>query len=155
MNAADPVEDQLVEDRFVLDLPPDAASIRTARLFAAAIARHFLVNEDAVEDLKLAISEACTNAVKAHAEASVSDPVTITAQSSGDAILFEVSDAGNGFIPPPVEEMRTPPQGLFEGSLGLTLINSLFPDVQIVPNPERGVTVSFRCPAGTALLDPS
>jgi anti-sigma regulatory factor (Ser/Thr protein kinase) len=37
----------------------------------------------------------------------------------------------------------TPVAGLFEGSLGLTLIQSLFPNVSIDRNETRGMTVSF------------
>ena len=43
-----------------LSVPANAEYLSTARLFAAAAARHFSAVEDAVEDLRLAVSEAST-----------------------------------------------------------------------------------------------
>jgi len=130
----------------MLDVPPDPDQVRTARLFAAAVARHFGADEDRVEDLKVAISEAATNSIKAHQGAGISDPIRIEADADGDGIRFSVRDAGEGFTIDAVQSTRdpvTPLPGLFEGSLGLTLIRSLFPDVEIEPNRDRGMSVSF------------
>jgi serine/threonine-protein kinase RsbW len=131
---------------FFLDVPPEPDQVRTARLFAAAVARHFGADEDRVEDLKVAISEAATNSINAHQTARVSDPIRISAETAGDGLRFNVIDAGPGFASSaPLQDGNdpTPVPGLFEGSLGLTLIRSLFPDVEINPNTERGTTVSF------------
>jgi serine/threonine-protein kinase RsbW len=133
-------------DDLVLDIPADPEHARTARLFAAAVARHFEVDEERVEDLKVAISEACTNAMHAHRAAAVDDSIRIVARPEAGRVVFDVVDAGAGFDP--VEAMSTamdytPPAGLFEGSLGLVLIRSLFPGMQIARNPDRGMTVSI------------
>ncbi|MFL5766495.1 MAG: ATP-binding protein, partial [Actinomycetota bacterium] len=53
-------------DRFTLELPSEPISIGTARLFSATVARFFGTQEEAVEDLKLAVSEACTVAIRAN-----------------------------------------------------------------------------------------
>lgn len=130
---------------FVLEIPPDAEHVRTARLFAASVARHFEAEDERVEDLKVAISEACTNAINAHRAAGVSDAIRLVARSEEGAISFDVVDAGRGFDPDDALAANdyTPPMGLFEGSLGLALIRSLFPDAQIVRNDGRGMTVTI------------
>ena len=133
---------------FALEVSPDPDQVRTARLFAAAVARHYGAEEDRVEDLKVAISEAATNSIKAHRDAGIADPVRVQARSTeGGAIRFSVVDAGPGFSAPegPTDPANpaTPVAGLFEGSLGLTLIQSLFPNVSIERNETRGMTVSF------------
>jgi serine/threonine-protein kinase RsbW len=134
----------LTASELVLDVAPEPEHVRTARLFAAAAARHFSVAEEKVEDLKVAISEACTNAFRAHTDAGISDPVRVIAVAEAAGVRFSVVDAGRGFEPPqPAGEDYTPPRGIFEGSLGLTLIHSLFPDAEIARNAGSGMTVSF------------
>jgi len=132
---------------FALEVPPHADQVRTARLFASAVARHFGADEDRVEDLKVAISEATTNSINAHRKADVTDPVRIAAASEDEGVRFSVIDAGPGFSTEDMlADMRsemTPAHGLFEGSLGLTLIRTLFPGVEITQNPDRGMTVTF------------
>ena len=132
------------QDELVLELTSEAEHVRTARLFAAAAARHFNVDEERVEDLKVAISEAVTNSFRAHDAAHVSDPVVVVAAPAENGVRYSVVDAGEGFEPHAGEGGDyTPPMGIFEGSLGLALIRTLFPDVQIKRNEGRGMTVSF------------
>jgi hypothetical protein len=47
----------LTATRFAIDLPADPAYLSTVRLFASAIARHFGVRDDDIEDLKIAVDE--------------------------------------------------------------------------------------------------
>lgn len=135
----------LTASELVLEVAPEPEHVRTARLFAAAAARHFSVADERVEDLKVAISEACTNAFRAHADAGISDPVRVIATAEASGVRFSVVDAGPGFEPraPDAGDDYTPPGGIFEGSLGLTLIHSLFPDAGMARNPTAGMIVSF------------
>lgn len=126
-----------------LALPADARYVSVARLFAAAVARDLGCDDELVEDVKVAISEACTNAIKAHNSASVPDPVAVGVGVSAELLSFEITDKGGGFSPEPVVADATPSSGLFEGSLGLLLIRSLFPDATIAANPLGGTTVRF------------
>ena len=131
-------------DELVLEIAPEAEQIRTARLFAAAAARHFNVDEERVEDLKVAISEACTNSFRAHQSANLADPVVVVAAPVENGVRYSVVDSGDGFDPGShAEPEYTPPTGIFEGSLGLALIRTLFPGVEITRNAGRGMTVSF------------
>jgi serine/threonine-protein kinase RsbW len=133
-------------DELVLEIPPDPEQVRTARLFAAAAARHFDIDEDRVEDLKVAVSEACTNAIKSHAEAGLAEVIKITASPVAGGILVAIVDQGPGFDPQDALEAAqdyTPPAGLVEGTLGLTLIRALFPSLEITRNAQRGMTISI------------
>ena len=133
-------------DELVLAIPPDPEQVRTARLFAAAAARHFEIDEERVEDLKVAVSEACTNAIKSHMTAGLSDPVRIVAAPVTGGLRVTVVDRGPGFDPEMAladSEDYTPPAGLGGGSLGLTLIRALFPSLEIDRNPDRGMTISI------------
>ncbi|MGZ4104229.1 MAG: ATP-binding protein [Actinomycetota bacterium] len=149
--------EQRVADCLTLQIPPDAGYIAMARMFAAAVARHFGCEEDAVEDLKVAVSEACTNSVKAHADARTNDPIELFACVRDEHVEFEIVDAGIGIDVERhlavTEGVGTPPAGLYEGSLGLTLIRALFPDAEIARNSDRGTTVRFTLPTGIAELE--
>lgn len=137
---------------FRLSLPPDASYIGVSRMFAASIARHFECPEEVVEDVKIAISEACTNAVKAHRDASIVEPIVLNVRGAGQTLAFELVDNGPGFeLLAPHAETITPVAGLYEGSLGLSLIRALFPGAEIVRNAERGMTVRFTVELSAAI----
>jgi serine/threonine-protein kinase RsbW len=141
-------------DRLELMIPPEAGSVAMARMFAASVARHFGCDEGTVEDVKVAISEACTNAVKAHEGAGIQDPVRIVATAEPMGLRFEVMDDGEGVDLAAVtsDSAATPPGGLYEGSLGLVLIRSLFGSLDIGRNGERGTRIRFVAPIGDAIV---
>src|SRR5919106_1993500 len=77
----------------VLHIPPEAAYVSTARLFVGAVARHFGVEEDSVEDLKLAVSEACNAAIRIRQRETEDRPIHIESTRRGSLIVFDVEDA--------------------------------------------------------------
>jgi hypothetical protein len=109
----------VTHDLFDLQLPSHAEHLATARSFAAAVARHYDVVGETVEDLKIAISEACIDALVAGAG------IRVRAEEVGRAVTFAV-DAP--------EAERTPEQAVLD-ELGaparLELIRSLFPDTGV------------------------
>jgi serine/threonine-protein kinase RsbW len=71
----------------------EVGRLKEARDFAARVAAEFGFNEDACYQVKLAMSEAVTNAIQ-HGSSSSSDPIRIVAGAEGDALVFEVLDTG-------------------------------------------------------------
>lgn len=67
--------------------------LKEARDFAARAAAEFGFNEDACYQVKLAMSEAVTNAIQ-HGSSSSRDPIRIVVDAVGDALVFEVLDTG-------------------------------------------------------------
>ncbi|HZG94399.1 MAG TPA: ATP-binding protein, partial [Mycobacteriales bacterium] len=51
------------------------AHVRTARLIAAAVARRCGVDDAVIDEVKLAVGEACSRAVSLHAEHAPTEPV--------------------------------------------------------------------------------
>ena len=139
------------QEQLRLSIPPEPGYIAMARMFAGSVARHFGCEEDVVEDVKVAVSEACTNSVKAHRDRQNNQPVELVAHIGDEDLTFEVVDSGGGFDielhKAVAEGAATPAAGLYEGSLGLTLIRSLFPSTEIVAD-SNGTTVRFVVPAG-------
>jgi hypothetical protein len=75
-----------------IDVAPDPAHVRVVRLVAVSLARLNGISEEAVEDVRLAVGEACGRAVAAQARA---DPGTaVVVDFAGDTgLTVTVSDA--------------------------------------------------------------
>ena len=124
-------------DRFTLDLPPQPISIGTARLFSATVARFFGTQEDAVEDLKLAVSEACTVAIRVN-EAK-GRRVHLAIEGGRPTLTFSIPDGGSG------ASDRTDPLEVASGEL----IHALFPSAEFVPTEDGRADVRFSVPTST------
>ncbi len=143
-----------------LEIPARPEYVGLVRLVVSSLAssRRALA-DDRIDDLKLALSEACTNAIEAHADLSVEERVLVRWSEGDDRLEVQVEDRGPGFDPgslpehPPV----TDPERLnFERGLGIPLIRSLVDEVAFAPA-ERGMSVRLIMFCGPAedLVDDS
>ncbi len=108
-----------------LSLPPDVAYVGLARLVITVAARKAGMLDEHVEDLKIAVSEATTNAINAHRRSAQPSPVVLTFGVGADhRFTVSVTDAGPGFEPSPSSVMGSHDWSLEHG-LGLTLIRGL------------------------------
>jgi serine/threonine-protein kinase RsbW len=133
-------------ESFLIEFPPEAHYVSTARIFAAGVARTYGADEDLVEDLKIAVSEACTNAIRAREGGSVNGPVRLSARRKAQLLSFEAEDAG--ILPPgPGAEPVIPSTGSTSEDiirrLSLETIRALFPNTEIVPNDQGGGNIRF------------
>lgn len=71
----------------------DIGRLKEARDFAERAATEFGLDHDACYDVKLAMSEAVTNAIQ-HGSSSPSDPIKIVVAEEAGALVFEVLDTG-------------------------------------------------------------
>ena len=71
---------------------PLPAHVRTARLVATAVARRSGVDEALLDEVRLAVGEACSRAVEAHRRHCPAEPVTIEMTDSGERFVVTVSD---------------------------------------------------------------
>lgn len=79
----------VVELRF----PPGPEHVRTARLVATAVARRAGVVEERLDELRLAVGEACARAVRRSALAGVTVPVLLRIEDGSPGMFVEVVDA--------------------------------------------------------------
>ncbi len=138
---------------YVLDVPPHPGYVGTARLFAGAVARRFGADEDSVEELKLAVSEACTGAIRAQAD-SATAPVRVEAEHADARITFRIEADGVDLpwretTDEALSELSSPTEDVMT-SLSIQLIRGLFEDARIVENPRGGTGVRFSVSLGSS-----
>src|ERR1700678_2841011 len=72
---------------------PLPAHVRTARLVATAVARRSGVDETLLDEVRLAVGEACSRAVEAHRRHCPTEPVRIELTDLGERFEVVVTDA--------------------------------------------------------------
>jgi anti-sigma regulatory factor (Ser/Thr protein kinase) len=68
--------------------------VRTARLVALAVARRSGVAEDLLDEVRLAVGEACSRAVGVHAAVAPDQPISMRLSDDDDCFTVEVVDKG-------------------------------------------------------------
>jgi anti-sigma regulatory factor (Ser/Thr protein kinase) len=76
-----------------LAFSPEPAYVRTIRLVAAAVARRAGVADELLDEVRLAIGEACTRAVAMHRRHGLTDLIDV-AMSDGGRFVVRVTDRG-------------------------------------------------------------
>jgi serine/threonine-protein kinase RsbW len=71
---------------------PLPAHVRTARLVATAVARRSGVDESLLDEVRLAVGEACSRAVEAHRRHCPAEPVKIEMTDQDQRFVVTVSD---------------------------------------------------------------
>jgi serine/threonine-protein kinase RsbW len=123
-----------------LIIPAKAEYITLGRLALTAIARVRPLSEETLSDLKLALTEACTNSVR-HAYEGRTGVVEIVYHLEPDRLVVEVTDDGAGFS---VDDVDTTDNGdLSEGGLGIAIIRALADEVEIGPGDAGGSRLRF------------
>jgi serine/threonine-protein kinase RsbW len=131
-----------VEGRSVrLTIPARPEYITLGRLALTALAGVRPVSDEALHDLKLALTEACTNSVKHAYEEGGEGTVDILYELQPDRLAVEVGDAGAGF------ELQEPGgangEELSEGGLGIAIIRAVTDEVEIEPREGGGSRLRF------------
>jgi anti-sigma regulatory factor (Ser/Thr protein kinase) len=70
------------------------AHVRTARLVALAVARRIGVSDELLDEVRLAVGEACSRAVGVHAKHAPGVPISMLISDDDESFTVEVIDAG-------------------------------------------------------------
>ena len=114
---------------------PEYVSI--IRLTTSGIANKVGFCLDDIEDLKVAISEACTNAIK-H---SLEDRFTIIYTMIEKGLTIEIIDNGKGYNTKEVSEPDL--DNLKESGMGLFIIESLMGEVNVESTEGKGTSIKM------------
>lgn len=127
---------------FELEMPAKAKYVGLARLLAGSIARRINFTEENIDDLKIAISEMCTNAI-VHTSNGVKDvpPIVVRYLAGDDFLTVEVEDQGPGFDPECVLDQEG--RDLLGKGFGIPLIMTLVDVFECDSDPQSGTVVSI------------
>ena len=99
------------------------------------------MSTDRIDDLRLVVSEATTNAIEANLASGTPARVRVRCDLTADGIIVEVHDEAGGFDPSTVPELpppESPERLLYESGLGLRLMRLLADETEI--HADRGGT---------------
>ena len=146
-----------------MSFTPLPVHVRTARLVATAVARRSGVEEALLDEVRLAVGEACSRAVEAHQAQCPAEPVRIELTGSDGRFEVVVTDAaiaaadpGTGAVAPPGEwagngvangDSAHTAGGYPQEGLGLAVIAGLADDVQFTRT-SAGLSIRMSWPSG-------
>jgi serine/threonine-protein kinase RsbW len=123
-----------------LTVPARAEFIALGRLALTGLARTRVLSAEIVADLKLALTEACSNSVRHAYDEGREGVVEILYELSEDRIAIQVTDDGSGFDP---KILKRAQEELDEGGLGIAIIRALTDELEIGARPEGGSRLRF------------
>ncbi|HZT16706.1 MAG TPA: ATP-binding protein [Gaiellaceae bacterium] len=126
-----------------LTIPAKPEYITLGRLALTGIARlrDGAIPPEVLGDLKLALTEACTNSVR-HAYAGGGGTVEIVYELHPDRLVVVVSDEGEGFEPGPSRTLEGEDLDA-EGGLGIAIIEALSDELEITQREPGGSCLRF------------
>ncbi|MCK8677948.1 ATP-binding protein [Streptomyces lichenis] len=124
--------------------------VRTARLVAAAVARRAGVDEAVLDEVRLAVGEACSRAVGLHRSNQVTEPVRVVLTEEEKTFSIEVGDGVPGAGVAAADAAGVPgtrtvaPDTGFDDAegrdeMGLAVISGLVDDVEVSAGESGGV----------------
>lgn len=125
-----------------LMIPAQPDYVSVARLCLAGIGARLALPLETIEELKVALAEACTNAIQhAYPKGGEQNSIRILFSLEGEALVIRVEDQGLGFEP---KRVLVPPQPDQERGFGIYLIKALADEVEVQSTPGKGTKVTLR-----------
>jgi serine/threonine-protein kinase RsbW len=145
-------------------LSPLPAHVRTARLVVVAAARRAGLDDELVDELRLALGEACSRAVSLHTRHAPDTPVAVSIADNPGGLTVTVTDAGPAAGPAPddlagdliesQEDAGDPPEAVVDPDVSLAVVTGLVDEVDVARG-EAGTVVTMRWPLPTRPLGTS
>jgi serine/threonine-protein kinase RsbW len=127
-----------------LTIPAKPEYIRLGRLALTALSRVRPVSDETLSDLKVALTEACTNSVRHAYRNGRRGRVEILYELEPDRLTIEVVDDGSGIELDDIPDLEDENiDELTEGGLGIALIRALADEVEISDREGGGSRLRF------------
>ena len=120
-----------------MEITANPAYVSIIRLTTSGIANKVGFCMDDIEDLKVAVSEACTNAIKHSSD----DRFTIIYTMIENGLTIEIIDNGNGYDTSSINEPDI--ENLKESGMGLFIIEALMDEVSIESQEGKGTSIKM------------
>ena len=124
---------------FRLTVPARPENLSIVRRMLEGVAGAVGVPQDVLEDVRLAVTEACTNVVR-HAYAEGEGTIDVVVRPRTNWVEIVITDEGRGIGPSPDTEGP---------GLGLPLISALADSVDLGPGRRGGSRLAMSFPMGT------
>lgn len=122
-----------------LTFPAKPDYLVLARLALSGMLRAYPIDPDVLADLKLAVTEACGNAVR-HAYVEEDGPVTIAFSLVDERLEIVVEDRGTGIDVEPAEEWEMPNEP--DSGMGMAIIRTVVDELSVTRGADdRGTVV--------------
>lgn len=123
--------------KVTLEIPPrNDQLVLVRRTVTTAAGKHPGLTGRRVDDLRLAVSEACSNAINAQLANGSPEPVRVVVELLDGAVSVTVTDHAGGFSPDevePIPSVEDPQRLRHERGLGISLMRSLSDSVTFTP----------------------
>lgn len=120
----------MAEHTVRLRFPAKPEYLLLARLALAGLARSISIEDETLADLKLAVTEACGNAVRHAYDNGGDEAVTVTYVVDADRLELIVEDEGVGLAAAPVPDRR-PEHEALEGGMGMAIIRAVVDELEV------------------------
>ncbi len=144
-----------------LQISPTPAQVRTARLVAAAVARRSGLAGGALDEIRLAVGEACSRAAGLHQEYAPSDLITVLLEDEGEFVVTVRDCAPTGMHTEHIDPLafltdvgnaQHPVTGVIPSGFGIAVIDGLVDDLEVVPaDSGPGTVVRMSWPLTTGV----
>jgi serine/threonine-protein kinase RsbW len=132
------------EEAVELEIPARPEYVALARLVVTSFASlSFEFDDQRIDDLKIAVSEACTNAIEAHGAADTDERVLVRCVEADGNLEVLIEDQGHGFDINTLADQPLLPELTRlsdERGLGIPLIRTLVDEVEFRSS-DRGTAV--------------
>ncbi|MGY0485814.1 ATP-binding protein [Streptomyces sp. WG-D5] len=123
-----------------LRFSPLPEHVRTARLVAAAVARRAGVDEAVLDEVRLAVGEACSRAVGLHQSSGITSPVRVALIEEEKQFSIEVGDEAPRTVhPSSAAGAGDDLEAEGEDEMGLAVISGLVDDVEVTAEADGGL----------------
>jgi serine/threonine-protein kinase RsbW len=123
-----------------LSIPHRSEYVSMIRLTVTSIASRMGFDIEEIEDMKVALSEACSNAIL-HGGCGAEENFLVQFIREPKRLVISVSDFGKGYC---VQSLQEPSaEELNEGGLGIFIIKSLMDDVKIKSGSSQGTSITM------------
>lgn len=131
----------------VVEVRSQPRLLRSIRGLVRGYVDAFGLPKDRVDDVVLAVDEACCNSIRHAYHGEVDRRLVLSLTSTGDRLEVELRDDGVPALPERVRprDFETPSlDDLKPGGLGIPLIYKVFDEVQFIPGKLRGNRLVMR-----------
>jgi serine/threonine-protein kinase RsbW len=121
-----------------ISIPNKPEFLRVVRLLVSGYASRWPFSVDEVENIKVAVSEACNSAIQTSAESDREEYIKIKCWYENKQLVFEVKDKTSA------AENADEELELEERGLGMLLIRTLMDSVDIKSKPGKGAKITMK-----------